>query len=365
MIYRRRQMLLIKTIEDQDFDRELHPPHFRLGPERPLQQQIQDWEKILFKDPITKPKIIMPPFCTRIIGCKKGTNPKGLPQLKDFVIFTQYYFEKSIDYWEKFIIHLDTIYPRMEFELAAPRRAQRLIPKMWHTYVQRAQYHFLKHHPQSASNPYEIDMETAYLEDHMEAFMKTSSKRYFKDFRASPFINLSLPPLRSLSLANICAKPEEEEDLNDVEHAGIFLVTMEGHILLLKSTKHSSNPYTYMPPKGQMEPGERPIEAALRELREETGILENDVEVITVLKPCTYFVTNPKFRKKTVLFFIAIQVKQLAIQLSHEHCDYVYASIFDLHTFVKNDHILNVLLDYHESARDYIRTYPDWLDLTY
>ena len=365
MIYLRNQMLLIKTKEDADFDEIFFPPHFKIAPDQEFKYQVVDWENIIFRAPIPKPKLIIPPYCTRIIGSRKGINYKELPQLKDYVVFTQFYYETSIVFWENLILHLDTIYPKLKFEIATIRYAKRHLPREWCLYLDTAQEHFLRHFPNSPLSTYEIEMEEAFREDHMEAFIKSTSKRYFQDLCITSFVNLTLPRLRSLSLQKIDALPDAEEDPENCEYAGIYLVTVNACVLLLQSKAYSSTPNTYMPPKGSREPNERLIDTALRELHEETGIYESDIELIMQFNPCSYYVTEPNFRKKTVVFFVAVLTKQLAVRLSAEHQNYCFASIWDIQDYVKNEHLLTTFVEYHEQVRKYLSTYPEWLDDAY
>jgi bis(5'-nucleosidyl)-tetraphosphatase len=78
-------------------------------------------------------------------------------------------------------------------------------------------------------------------------------------------------------------------------------------------------------PKGHLESGETPRDAALRELKEETGI--DDARLISgFAREITYFFRDKKKRlvRKTVTFFIA-QTETKEVTLSDEHVGYLYA----------------------------------------
>lgn len=79
-------------------------------------------------------------------------------------------------------------------------------------------------------------------------------------------------------------------------------------------------------PKGKLEAGEKWLEAAIRETKEETGvevILEEGFEH-------SYVYHFNDFRgnriEKTVLFFIGKAHKDSVVMLSHEHIDYLWLS---------------------------------------
>jgi bis(5'-nucleosidyl)-tetraphosphatase len=77
-------------------------------------------------------------------------------------------------------------------------------------------------------------------------------------------------------------------------------------------------------PKGHVEKGEEDLTAALRELREETGIA--DPKVIEGFQQETiYFFRHPKrgLIRKTVLFFLA-ETSARNITLSHEHTGFAF-----------------------------------------
>jgi len=75
--------------------------------------------------------------------------------------------------------------------------------------------------------------------------------------------------------------------------------------------------------KGKMEKDETPLETALRETKEETGI--SDVEFIDGFKEeieYNFYADNQKIHKK-VIFFLG-KTKTIDIILSHEHLDFIW-----------------------------------------
>ncbi len=100
----------------------------------------------------------------------------------------------------------------------------------------------------------------------------------------------------------------------------IFKIDDDGEIfyLLLRHPTHWSFP------KGHIETTESPLEAALRELEEETGIKEGDIEIIPDFKDSTNYVffKNDEPVSKQNIYFLARLKNDVPIRLSKEHLRY-------------------------------------------
>lgn len=82
-------------------------------------------------------------------------------------------------------------------------------------------------------------------------------------------------------------------------------------------------------PRGNLEPGEHSIEAAEREIREETGFTEKDIEFISGFKENVqwFYVWQGTRRFKSVTYFLA-KAKKMDVKLSEEHLGYKWL-LFD------------------------------------
>lgn len=77
--------------------------------------------------------------------------------------------------------------------------------------------------------------------------------------------------------------------------AGTVVFNSEGKVFMGRR-KNASGPYVWQFPQGGIDKGERPKQAALRELYEETGITAQKVEVIGRIKPWLYYDFPPGFK---------------------------------------------------------------------
>ena len=76
-------------------------------------------------------------------------------------------------------------------------------------------------------------------------------------------------------------------------------------------------------PKGHIEKGENEIKAALRELKEETGI--DKINIMPFFREVSeyYFKDETKLNHKTVVFYIG-KISDPKVTLSNEHIDYAW-----------------------------------------
>jgi bis(5'-nucleosidyl)-tetraphosphatase len=109
--------------------------------------------------------------------------------------------------------------------------------------------------------------------------------------------------------------------------AGIIIVRQEGeqtYFLLLEYPRASNSADTYWDlPKGHLEKGEKEIDAAKREAKEETGL--TDIEIIDGFKEWIKysFRAEGKFTTKVVTFFIAL-THEKKVSISYEHTSYTW-----------------------------------------
>jgi 8-oxo-dGTP pyrophosphatase MutT (NUDIX family) len=95
--------------------------------------------------------------------------------------------------------------------------------------------------------------------------------------------------------------------------AGGLVVDERGRVLLIRARDLRSQPVWTLP-KGALAPGERDIDAALREVREETGY---ECEVVRELEAVTYWFQRRGQRvKKTVRWYL---MRPLAKAGEHDH----------------------------------------------
>ena len=95
--------------------------------------------------------------------------------------------------------------------------------------------------------------------------------------------------------------------------AGGLVVDEHGRVLLIRARDLRSQPVWTLP-KGALAPGERDVDAALREVREETGY---DCEIVRELEVVTYWFQRRGQRvKKTVRWYL---MRPLAKAGEHDH----------------------------------------------
>jgi len=117
--------------------------------------------------------------------------------------------------------------------------------------------------------------------------------------------------------------------------ASSLLKNEEGKILLLKrSQKVSTYRGMWGIVAGYVENGEKPYETAIKEIREEVGIYEDDLELIKQLDPVgfTDFYDGKKFDWKIYPFFFIIK-KKGKINIDWEHLEYCWIHPTDIEKY--------------------------------
>jgi ADP-ribose pyrophosphatase len=95
-------------------------------------------------------------------------------------------------------------------------------------------------------------------------------------------------------------------ELEMIRHPGASAVvpfmskpTADGQILLIKQYRYAAERYLYEVPAGRLDAGERPIDCARRELKEETGCVAAAVEHLFTI------FTTPGFTDEQIHIFVA------------------------------------------------------------
>lgn len=105
-------------------------------------------------------------------------------------------------------------------------------------------------------------------------------------------------------------------------------VEIDGRILLMKRSKSSLEGQTWGVPAGKIEPGESPLQAAVRELMEESGI---QVSFSQVTEVGTLYVQKPRGSYIYHMFQVHLNQPPTVI-LSLEHTQYVWANAQEINT---------------------------------
>ena len=113
-----------------------------------------------------------------------------------------------------------------------------------------------------------------------------------------------------------------EQFFPQVEVAAIY-VNVDDKILLLQLANHKQEKGSWGVPAGKLEVHEKPLQAAKRELFEETGINIESEDAFQSLG--TLYIRKPELDYVYHLFGIRLGVIP-SLSLSDEHCSYVWVS---------------------------------------
>jgi ADP-ribose pyrophosphatase len=109
------------------------------------------------------------------------------------------------------------------------------------------------------------------------------------------------------SLIDLVVERWGEHERELVEHPGsvaVVAVDGEGRVVLVRQFREAARRELLELPAGGLEPGERPLETARRELREETGLQDG------VWRELGAFYTTPGFCRERMHLFLAEQVEE-------------------------------------------------------
>jgi len=121
-------------------------------------------------------------------------------------------------------------------------------------------------------------------------------------YDASPFIKMSAQRI-ALPDGRVV---EDFYQLAMPDFAAIYAETGDGRVVLMRCYRHGARRVCLTTPGGHLSPGEAPLEAAKRELLEETGY------EAAAWQPLGSFITNANHRCQTAYFFRASGCRQVA-----------------------------------------------------
>jgi len=114
------------------------------------------------------------------------------------------------------------------------------------------------------------------------------------------------------------------------EFSAGFIVINNNKFLLLFSGKRVDVP------KGNIKEGENSLQAAIRELYEETGLTLNDIKIIDRFKEevTIFYRFNDDLIKKKITYFLCLTEKN-EIKISDEHDNYKWATFDEAMNIIK------------------------------
>jgi len=104
---------------------------------------------------------------------------------------------------------------------------------------------------------------------------------------------------RERSRSETSGREHEFDILDSSDWVNVIAVTDEGNVALIRQYRHGTREVTLEIPGGMVEGDEPPLQAARRELAEETGFTAGSWEQIGVVEP------NPAFQTNRTYTFIA------------------------------------------------------------
>ena len=123
-----------------------------------------------------------------------------------------------------------------------------------------------------------------------------------------------------------------------------FLADTEPKFLMLKRSPQIMYGGIWQCVTGKIESGEKPVETAIRELKEETGL--SPINKWTVDQVNHFY--EVEFDRMNLIPVFGVEVDSLMVNLSDEHCDYKWCNIKEAEELFTWTHQKNGLLSFYE-----------------
>ena len=123
-----------------------------------------------------------------------------------------------------------------------------------------------------------------------------------------------------------------------------YLGEKEPKFLMLKRSQQKIYPGIWQCVTGKIKPREKPIQAAIRELTEETGL--SVINTWTVDQVNHFY--ESEFDRMNLIPIFGVEVDSLIVKLSDEHCDYKWCDIKEAQRLFTWTQQKNGLLAFHE-----------------
>ncbi len=129
-----------------------------------------------------------------------------------------------------------------------------------------------------------------------------------------------------------------------IKFSNVFIVNSENKILILRRTaQHPTRPLSFDLPGGGLEDGENFEQAAVRELKEETGLSTKPEELEIIIHKKHNL---PDRKLEGSIYMLKMSLENISITLSNEHDAYYWMQPADI----------KELSDFHQESLKYALT---------
>lgn len=147
--------------------------------------------------------------------------------------------------------------------------------------------------------------------------------------------DISIPWFEQIKKTVILPGQSERQTFYSIkppDYVTILAETKEKKIVIVKQYRPAVEDYTFELPSGHVEKEEMPSQAIMRELREETGFITNDVTFLGELIPDTGRVEN----RLWAFYTDSLETKQVSSYVDNDGIEVDLVSIDKLQEMIKN-----------------------------